>query len=153
MIRFTLLIPVVLFAAAGPDQGPDKKELQRFEGSWSMVSGERDGTKLGAADVKGSRINWHEDEVTLITPHQSKEAIRGKITRLDPTKKPSEMDFVRSQGPDADKPMQAIYEWVDENQYRICFAPAGKVRPKEFSTKEGSGHLLHVWKRFKKRDG
>jgi hypothetical protein len=41
------------------------------------------------------------------------------------------------------------YEWINKDSYRICFAPAGKPRPTKFSTKAGSGHILHVWKRVK----
>jgi hypothetical protein len=33
--------------------------------------------------------------------------------------------------------------------YRVCFAPPGKPRPREFATKPGSSHTLHVWKRVK----
>ena len=43
--------------------------------------------------------------------------------------------------------MHAIYEFVGEDRYRICFAPPGKYRPTGFATRPGSGHLLHVWKR------
>jgi uncharacterized protein (TIGR03067 family) len=60
------------------------------------------------------------------------------------------MDWTRSNGPDAGKTMLAIYEFINDDEYRICFAPAGKERPKEFSTKAGSGHFLHTWKRLKK---
>ena len=149
MRRFTLLIPLALIlTGAGADDDQVTKELKKFEGSWTLVSGEHDGKKISDADARRSRINWSGKDVTLITPHQSKTAITATISVIDATKKPAEMDWVRGQGPDAGKTMKAIYEFVDDNQYRICFAPAGKDRPREFSTKEGSGHLLHVWKRF-----
>ena len=46
--------------------------------------------------------------------------------------------------------MLGIYEFIEEDQYRVCFAVAGKERPTSFTTKPDSGHILHVWKRMKK---
>jgi hypothetical protein len=45
--------------------------------------------------------------------------------------------------------MLAIYEWVDDDTYRVCYDPSGKARPKEFKAPAGSGYILHVWKRAK----
>jgi uncharacterized protein (TIGR03067 family) len=151
MSRFLLLLPVTLLVV-GADAKEDlaKKELKKFEGTWVMGSGERDGAKIADEHVQKSKITWKGKAEVVETPHQSKEAIKVTIGGLDPTKKPAEMDWVRSNGPDSGQKMLAIYEFIDDDQYRICFAPAGKERPKEFSTKAGSGHLLHVWKRVKK---
>jgi uncharacterized protein (TIGR03067 family) len=60
------------------------------------------------------------------------------------------MEWVRVNGPHAGEKMLAIYEFLDADNYRICFAPAGKDRPAEFHTKMGTGHILHVWKRAAK---
>jgi hypothetical protein len=45
--------------------------------------------------------------------------------------------------------MQAIYEFDGMDTYKVCFDPAGKGRPKEFSTTSGGCKILHVWKRAK----
>ena len=150
MSRFMLLIPVAIaLVGAEANQDQDQKELKKLEGTWVMVSGERDGAKIADEHVKKSKITWKGTVVIVETPHQSKEPIKGSVGGFDTTKKPAEMEWVRTNGPDAGKKMLAIYEFLDDDQYRICFAPAGKARPKEFSTKTGSGHLLHVWKRVK----
>jgi uncharacterized protein (TIGR03067 family) len=150
MGRYALMAGVVLFLC-GADAKEDvaKDELKKFQGMWVMESGEKDGKKLAAEHVKKSKITWKDKECTVETPHQSKETIKGVITKLDPGKKPNEMSWKRSAGPDAGKEMHAIYEWVDKDHYRVCFAPAGKDRPTEFSTKADSGHILHTWKRMK----
>lgn len=140
---FMLLVGVT---QARPDDA--SSELKKFEGTWILVSGERDGKKIANDDVKKSKITWKGAEVELLTPHQSPQTIKG-TSMVDPSKKPSQMDFVRSVGPDSGKVMIGIYEFIDPDQYRICFAPPGKDRPTEFKTKEGSGHTLHVWKRVK----
>jgi uncharacterized protein (TIGR03067 family) len=151
MNRLLLLVPVAfLGVGAGAGEDPAKKELKKFEGAWMMVTGKHDGAKLPDEHVKKGRLTYMGKAVLVETPHQSKETIKARITRLDPTKKPAEMDWVRSNGPHAGEKMLAIYEFIDDDQYQICFAPAGKPRPKDFSTKAGSGHFLHVWKRVKK---
>jgi uncharacterized protein (TIGR03067 family) len=54
-----------------------------------------------------------------------------------------------TEGPDKGKTFLGIYE-LSGDDYKVCFAPAGKGRPVEFSSKEGSGNILQVWKRGKK---
>ncbi len=42
--------------------------------------------------------------------------------------------------------MLGIYE-LEGDGYRVCFAPVGKPRPSEFTSKSGSGNILQVWER------
>jgi uncharacterized protein (TIGR03067 family) len=146
-MRATLLLPVaaaVLLVAA--DAKDD--ELKKFQGTWVLASGERDGEKLPDEHVKKSKITWEGKRVSLLTPHQSREMIRAEVA-LDPGKSPKRMEWVRDAGPGKGMTMHAIYEFLDADRYRVCFAPPGKDRPKEFATRPGSGHTLHVWKRAK----
>jgi uncharacterized protein (TIGR03067 family) len=137
-----------LLSAADARDDAAKKELKKLEGTWVLVSGEV-GKKLSAEHVKKGKIVWKGAEVTVHTPHQSKEPIKGTV-KVDPTKSPREMSWVRRTGPHAARTMLAIYEFKGDDQYRVCFAPPGKARPRAFTTKAGSGHMLHVWKRLKK---
>ncbi|MBY0526435.1 MAG: TIGR03067 domain-containing protein [Gemmataceae bacterium] len=145
----TLFVAGMTIAADAKDD--EAKELKRFAGTWTLVSGEKDGQKLADEHVKKSKITWKGKEVIVESPHQSKEPIKATMTRVDASKKPAEMDWERATGPDSGKKMVAIYEWLGDDSYRIIFAPAGKDRPKEFTTKEGSGHIMHVWKRAKEQ--
>ena len=43
-----------------------------------------------------------------------------------------------------------IYEFSGSDNFKTCWSPAGKERPTTFASKEGSGHLLFVFKREKK---
>jgi uncharacterized protein (TIGR03067 family) len=147
MLALVALAAVVTAAKAEDEKAA--KERKKLAGTWVLVSGEVDGKAVADEHVKQSTITHAEGGLTLTTPHQSKDPIKAKITRLDPANKPAEMEWVRDSGPGAGKTMLAIYEWVGEDSYRICFDPSGKGRPKEFKTKPGSGHILHVWKRSK----
>jgi len=149
MLRYApLAVLAGLLVAADAKDDKAGAELKKMEGTWMLASGERDGQKLPDEQVRKGRITWKGKEVTVDTPHQSKETIKATVT-VRPSREPKEMDFVRSAGPGAGKPMRGIYEFTGDDEYRICFAPAGKPRPKEFRTEAGSGHMLHVWKRVK----
>lgn len=128
---------------------PADAELQRFQGTWVLVSAEMDGKTVAEADVKNSQISYVGDRIELITPHQHKEAIIATIKKLDTTKQPAEMHWVRETGPNAGKTMTAIYVFERPDRYSICFDPAGNTVPVAFETAEGSGHIWHTWERVK----
>lgn len=136
-------------AGAQTQQQSVDAELQRFQGTWMMISAEMDGKKVHDAHVKQSRITFVGDKVELIAPHQHKDTIVASVVKLDYTKNPKEMQWVRTAGPNAGKTMIAIYEFEGPDQYKICFDPASLAVPKEFGTKAGSGHIWHTWKRAK----
>ena len=135
-------------AAQAPGQSADT-ELQRFQGTWVLISAEMSGKKIHDGHVKQSKITFVGDKVEIITPHQHKEKIIASITKLDLTKNPKEMHWIRSAGPNVGAATIAIYEFEGPDQYRICFDPAGLDMPKKFGTKEGSRHIWHTWKRVK----
>ncbi len=149
-MRATVVL-LVLAGTAPLALADDKadKEKKKFDGTWTMVSGEVDGKPVADEHVKQGKLTYEGEKITVATPHQSKDPFTAKLKRVDPSKKPAEMDWVRDAGPGAGQTMMAIYEWVDEDTYRICFDPSGKVRPKEFKAPAGSGFMLHVWKRAK----
>lgn len=135
-------------AAQQQEQNTDT-ELQKFQGTWVMVSAEMDGKKVHDKHVKQSKITFVGDKVEVIAPHQHKEKIIATITKFDLTKNPKEMQWVRSVGPKAGTTVNAIYEFDGPDQYKFCFDPAGLKVPKKFSTKAKSGHIWQTWKRVK----
>ncbi len=147
-MRTAVLLSLGLLLGAGGAGDEAKKELKRFEGTWVLVSGEVDGKPVADKHIKASKMTIKARKVALLTPHQSKQTIEANLT-VDPAKRPRQMDWVRATEPGKGKRMHAIYEWLGDDQYRICFAPPGKDRPTEFKTRPGSGHILHVWKRVR----
>jgi len=63
---------------------------------------------------------------------------------LDPTKNPKEMDSTSDQ----QAVSLGIYE-LEADSYKVCFSPAGKARPVNFSSDPGSGQIFQVWQRQK----
>jgi hypothetical protein len=55
-----------------------------------------------------------------------------------------------SEGPLAGRTLRGIYE-IEGDTQKVCLPlEEGAGRPKEFTSKPGSGHLLQVFKREKK---
>jgi uncharacterized protein (TIGR03067 family) len=113
-------------------------DAKTFEGTWVMVSAEEDGVKRDPEYVRASRLVVQGDRHTVTLGGKASPAHH----KLDAAKAPKALDITWDDGTQ----FQAIYE-LSSNEFKICLAPAGKPRPKEFTAPKGSGQLLHVWKR------
>jgi len=70
---------------------------------------------------------------------------RAGTFKLDATKNPKEMDTTS-----VEKELTlGIYE-LEPDSYKVCFAPAGKPRPTDFSSEPASGQILQGWERQEK---
>lgn len=140
-----LILPLVLVAANGAQDDADNKELKKLEGSWLLVSGESKGEALPEKILKNAKLTIVGDKHTV---ELGEDTIVG-THRLDATKKPKEIDATDTEGPFKGKKMLGIYK-LEKDQFTVCFAAPDKDRPTEFTTKSGTGTLLHAWKRAKK---
>jgi uncharacterized protein (TIGR03067 family) len=131
------LVGVLIAADAGEDAA--KKDLEKCQGNWQLISAERDGKKTPPEDAKKITLTIQGDKFVL--RRDGVIVSEGTMT-LDPTKKPKEIDETITTGPKKGKVFSAIYE-IDDQHHKICFAAAGKERPTAFSS--GSGQLLQVW--------
>jgi uncharacterized protein (TIGR03067 family) len=121
-----------------------KAELDRFQGTWYLVLAMQDGNRLPEDKVKQTTIVIKGD--TFRFPGSAEYATSNAGTmKLDETKTPKEMDSISTDK----KVMLGIYA-LDDNGYKVCFAPAGKPRPTEFSSTPGSGYILQSWERQNK---
>ncbi len=126
-----------------------QKEINKLQGAWVMIVGEHDGKQLSGDHIGRSKITYEGTKGTLVVPQQHNETIIFDIVKIDPATNPKQMHFVRRNGPSAGKTVIGIYEFDGNDQYRFAFDPTGTATVKEFSTKEGSGHIRHNWKRAK----
>jgi uncharacterized protein (TIGR03067 family) len=138
------LVAVGSFAVRAAEDDKGNGDRAKLEGTWKLVSYEEDGQAMSAEDVKKVSLTIKGDKFTLKLPEGT---VEGSSTR-DATKKPKETDSTPTKGRFADKTLLGIYELSDD-KYKACFAPPGKDRPKEFSSKRGSGHVLFVFTREK----
>lgn len=142
----TVVVGLLLASQASADDA--QKDLDALQGTWKLVSAERDGKAIAADEVQKTRITFQKDTFDFPDAAGIGTSKKGTI-KVDPTKKPKSMDATSSNADDKGKVSLGIYE-INGDDYKVCFAPPGKERPTEFSSKAKSGHILQVWKRAKK---
>ncbi len=106
-----------------PAPAAPKTDLDRFQGTWYLVMAMQDGKSLPEDKVKQTTIVFKGD--TFHFPGSAEYATSKSGTiKLDETKTPKEMDAISTEK----EVMLGIYV-LQENGYKVCFAPAGKPRP------------------------
>jgi uncharacterized protein (TIGR03067 family) len=142
-----------LFLAAslsiGANQPKDdgaKKELQKFQGKWVVISAKfnnRDWTLLlgFSSSLRAGSLTIPRPvactfrENRFVFPNLSPFGGSWTVV-IDPAKKPGHIDFLEGRdGREVRHP--GIYDF-DGGRLRICFGPNGASRPTKFSTKEGT---------------
>jgi uncharacterized protein (TIGR03067 family) len=131
--------------ADAPKNDAVKKELKKVEGEWALVSGEEKGENVPEETLKNAMLTIVGDKHTLKI---NGDTIAGSH-KVGPTKKPKEIDVMETEGPFSGQTLLGIYK-LEGDTFSTCLALPGQERPKEFSTKSGTGSMLHVWKRVKK---
>jgi uncharacterized protein (TIGR03067 family) len=137
---------VALSLGAGGTQESEKKEFDKFAGTWSMAECVYDGTDHSKLKLK---VKFKGDEGTIEGNEKVLDQY-GKIKiKLDPSAKPKAIDILISAGSQTDAKLPGIYEWKDD-EIRICATVFGLTRPKEFAAPDGSSAVLLVLKRESK---
>jgi len=140
----TILLTFVTLALSLPVnniQAGDQQDVEKFQGTWKLVSATRDGKALAEDKVKQTTIVFKGD--TFRFPELAEYATSKEGTiKLDATKTPRQMDATSTGG----EVMLGIYD-LEGNRYKVCFAPVGKPRPSEFVSTPGSGYILQFWDR------
>ena len=124
-----------------------KKELEKFTGTFKVVTFERDGKKSDDAELKKMKVVQKGADWTF---YLDTDSTQGKDT-VYPDKSPKEIDSVYLNGPARDKVVKGIYK-IDGEKITYCWAEPGKDRPKDFATKADSGLTLMTLEKTKEED-
>jgi len=134
---------VGLLTANAAQEEPAKQDLEKLQGTWTLISAMQNGKALVQDKVKRTTIVFKNDR--FLFPASSDQATSKDGTiKIDPSTKPKQMDATSTQG----EIMLGIYH-IDGDDYKVCFAPPGKERPTEFGSKPGSGYIYQIWVRKK----
>jgi uncharacterized protein (TIGR03067 family) len=141
------LVAGLLIAADAPRGDAARAELEKFQGTWKLVSAQRDGREASQDEVgrttlviKGDTFRVPEDAEVGTGPD-------GTFT-IDPTATPKAIDATPASGPNKGKTLLGIYR-IEGDRYEVRFAPPGQGRPTEFVSKPESRGLHSVWRRAK----
>jgi uncharacterized protein (TIGR03067 family) len=145
-----LLCTLGLTAAGGTgaradDKADVKKELKKFEGTWTFESVEAGGKELPAAEFKGMTVTFQGDKYSV---KKGDEVIEAANLKLDPSQSPKSLDATVTEGPNKGTVILGIYQ-ISGDTLKVCFDPEGKRRPTEFKGASDSQTLV-VHKRVKK---
>jgi uncharacterized protein (TIGR03067 family) len=141
----TMTTLLALVIALGIAEDPATLDLDKLQGTWILVAMELDGEEFPAEDRKDWTAEYVGNKLTL----RAGETVRRRgIVTLDPSRTPKAMNTwdLTKDGEFEDQTVPGIYE-INGDTLQVCFARPGSDRPKEFTTKEGTGFLFCVYKR------
>ncbi len=140
-----LTVAFGLVVAADPvKEEAIKKDRAKYQGTWRVVALAIDGHKVADKEANKITVTNHADGTWVIRV-DGKVAGKG-ASKIDPTRKPKAIDVTPAAGTQKAKTSFGIYE-INGRTRKVCFAPPGKDRPTEFSSRQGTGHILVVFQR------
>ncbi|REK09037.1 MAG: TIGR03067 domain-containing protein [Planctomycetota bacterium] len=139
MATLAMLTAALLLAPANDDAAA-QDDLARMQGDWMVESMKLNGLKHDQTEAESLFRTVQGDKYTV---SRYTRAISSGHFTLDPTQSPKTIDSTPDNSPDG-VALLGIYEF-DGTKLRICNAPAGKPRPKDFKCRLGSQHTLIVW--------
>ena len=140
-----LLIPLIpLIAGADKPSDAAKKDLERLQGDWKVVTAQRRGKDVPAEVAAMMAVTVKDNAITIGDGGVRDE--KATLSNLDPSKSPA--SFALQPVRPGSESLPGIYK-LDGDNLTLCWSKKGE-RPTEFVTKEGSDHLLLVLKRASK---
>jgi uncharacterized protein (TIGR03067 family) len=148
MRRYALVALMAGSLVAADDRKEEaiQKDYERLAGTWRLASAVEDGKPVPEEQIKNTRLITKGDTFVIEGDTSLGTSPAGTF-KIDPTKRPKAVDSLQGKGPQKGETVLGIYEILDANTKRACWAPPGQPRPTAFESKPGSGHLLQVWKR------
>jgi uncharacterized protein (TIGR03067 family) len=146
MKRLGLILLAATLAFVGVEVEAADNDLDRLQGTWSMVALERNGKAATAERIK--------DRVVVIEGStfvdRTGDKIHGKGTiKLDPAQTPGAVEATFTEGPPKGKTALGIYA-IDGDTFKACCGePGDDERPMAFATRPGSGQMFVVLRRAK----
>jgi uncharacterized protein (TIGR03067 family) len=144
----TIVLASQLPPAAVQKEDLLKRELNRIQGTWKLVSIESSGRKTS---YESGNESWclkvKGNSYILTIERNGKEVSRTQGPfKCDPSQMPKTVDFTYFFGAQQ-FPFAGIYE-LEGDRVKLCFPNrSGQPRPKELATKKDSGEVLMIWER------
>ncbi len=127
----------------GQKAAPGKSDRDRLQGTWLLIALEKGGAKVTDDEVKGMKIVFAGDKITVHIKGEAKEG----TYKLNPDKNPKEIDIDLKEKNIG----EGIYQ-LDQDELKLAIDDEGK-RPTVFTTEDGKRHPVFLLKRQKNDKG
>ena len=146
-----ILVPCLVIAAAAGGQekkGEAKDDMELFQGSWKIVAWETGSENSVPADaLENWKFIFKKDKYDLQASEQNSE---DGLFKIDSKQKPKHMELNIKSGNDEGKRQVGLYEFVNKDKLKICFAlPGAEDRPKEIAAKDDPTTMVITLEREK----
>ncbi len=127
----TLALCLTLLAALGAHAGQEKKDRERLQGTWKIVSANT-GNADADRNLEGRTVKIVGDTIQTYNHAGESEGIFS--FRLDPTKTPKQIDLSRTRD-GREQTVYGIYA-LENGKLRLCWSARkdGGTRPADFNT-------------------
>jgi uncharacterized protein (TIGR03067 family) len=139
------LAAVLAVGADAPKDEAIRKELESFQGTWTVESMELDGKPLPDDQRQKIKLVIQGEDFRFYNAEGTSEP---GLYKIDPSKDPKELNIVITEGSDKGKIYLVIYKF-EAGKMIQCMQLDNKARPNTFSGKAGSGCAYEVWTRHK----
>ena len=133
-----------LLGADGPKEAAVKQDLEKLQGTWTVVSMEMDGKFMSAEARQKIKLTLDGENYVF----KNGDGGNAGLYKIDPSRDPKELNIVIGGGEEKGKVYLAIYK-IDGDTMTQCMELSNKNRPHEFTGKAGSGCALEIWQRQK----
>jgi uncharacterized protein (TIGR03067 family) len=124
-----------------------KAEIKKLEGTWACSASEMDGRQFSEAQIRRGGLKVVLKGSKFTTLNTGNRVLMSGTYKVDPTKKPRTIEFRILEGKFKGQTQLGIYELQGTTLKLTCTRPGKDNRPKEFTTKAGTGHKVTVFKR------
>jgi uncharacterized protein (TIGR03067 family) len=137
---------LTLLVSAGADDKNDKDKLdpEKLVGTYTFVSGERNGDKVPEDNLKKGTVVITKDTITLKVDETF--VIKYK---LDAKKTPATVELEITEGPQGVGSKSTGIIAMKGEEVKLCYPAMGGETPKEFAAKKDSGNHYFVLKKKK----
>jgi uncharacterized protein (TIGR03067 family) len=125
---------------------PVRKDRQRLQGTWKVIAAENRGEKVPAKEIADLFLIFEEDTIQV---RENKKVQVTYCFKINPERKPKEIDFTYTSGPKKGRTDRGIYLFQGERLTFCIQEDPLEARPKAFDTEPDSKRSLVVLERVK----
>jgi uncharacterized protein (TIGR03067 family) len=139
-------VVAMLIGADEPKKDESAKDVERFQGTWTLLSLENNGESATSEALKGRRLIVTGNESVFM---EGERVFSRSTQKLDATKNPRQVDITQVEGDEKGKVTKGIY-LLDGDDLTICYVYPGDGRPSEFKAGKDTGCILLKFRRAKR---